>query len=135
MRRWWLAVLISGALFATLSWTLTSRRGLSRSVFEDGARSEFAAANVADVGLDGVDAGVLSRRDVTVIWRAAWRVPTSGLYVLGLQGRGWSSWMIDGHLANEHAGADDTPFTRAVRLAAGLHAIELRYRPDPSEPR
>ena len=53
---------------------------------------------------------------------------------MAIESRGPASWMIDGHPALTVRDADQGSLSRVVWLTAGLHAIEIRYRPGMAQP-
>jgi hypothetical protein len=134
--RSWIAVIAASGLYLLGAWALEGVTGLVRTVVTNTpARDELDTRRVAAVDLDGIDAAAGGAAGVTAIWQGAWEVPADGLYDLGLDGNGRSSWTIDGTLANEAPSVDAGRVNRTVWLASGFHSIEIRYELDSRAPR
>ena len=135
MRRSWVTVLVTAALFALSQWALVGSRGLTwLAVADADPNKELAVAQVSGVDLGDVPRGVAARTDVNLIWRGVWELRTSDLYFLAIESHGPASWMIDGHPALTVRDADQGSLSRVVWLTAGFHAIEIRYRPGMAQP-
>ena len=109
MKRAWIVSAAVAGTFLLLTWSLNRDNGLRRQTVT------AASGSAADR------------------WTGAWNVPGAGPYDLALEGRGPSSWKIDGHVVNEVAnGAAGS--TRTIWLTSGFHSIEITHEPDPASP-